>query len=252
MTQEYLGQIQITNSTKDFVLNGGGSGDIAVALTPGTYYIEGYTGEGGQLIEHLQAVIRAANGGATWPAAEVVRAAAGGISIDFDSVTTSVTFTDSALGTLLGFVGNLSPSNNLVELPVDLDTFWGIRSSSMISISRDGSTYGMEGNLLYDGVYRYEALPSTDVIDTSGSVWKTLESFWEAVVHEVRPIRVIKSSGTYAAAGDYVTALMLPGDAESDGEAITIGDFRQYVGRTVDSYNGLWDVDFKLAKYITA
>lgn len=271
--QEYIGQIAITNSTKDLSVNNGTA--YAVALTAGNYFAQGYSGEStAQLIEHLQVQIRAAHaafdtGGAN--ECTVSRSASTGlITIAFAAGggNVSVTWTDADLGTLLGFtVGNLSgaytytasvtpkgvwrPSRPLSELPGDETSWWGKRSTSRVTISLDGSTYGVEGDLLYDGVFKYESLADSETIDTAARTWTTFESFWETVVHKVMPIRILPDRTSYTST-TYFTGIMVQADAETDGKSITVGHLEEYKNKTVTNYLGLWDVAFKLAKYVVA
>jgi len=268
--QEYIGQIAITNSTKDLSVDNGTA--YAVALTADNYYIEGYSGET-QLIEHLQAQIRAADsafdtGGANECTIERSRStglitiafAAGGGNVD-------ITWTDTALGTLLGFTsattgahsytadvtpkGVWRPSMPLATLPGDETEWWGKQSTTKITVSLDGSTYGVEGDLLYNGIYGYESLDDNEVMDTATRTWTTFESLWESVVHEARPMRVLPDRSSYIS-GSYETGLIVPADTDADAEAITVGHLREYQGRTADDYNGLWDVQFKMVKNVTA
>jgi len=270
--QEYIGQIAITSSLKDFIVNNGTP--YTCALTVGNYYAQGYSGEStAQLIEHLQAVIRAANAAFAASGANectVSRSSTTGlITIAFAAGggNVTVTWTDSGLGTLLGYTGNLSgaysyaatytpkgvwrPSRALVDLPGDETEWWGERSTSKVTISPNGSTYGMEGTILYDGIYRYESLTKAEVVDTSSTVWTTFESFWELIVHAAKPIRVLPDRTSYTST-TYKTALMLPESAESGEGPVTIGPLGDYEGKTVAKYNGLWDVGFKLARQVVA
>lgn len=270
--QEYIGQIAITSSTKDFVVNNGTA--YACALTVGNYYAQGYSGEStAQLIEHLQAAIRAANAAFAASGANectVSRSATTGlITIAFAAGggNVTVTWTDTALGTLLGYTGTLSgaysyaatytpkgvwrPTRALVELPGDETEWWGERSTSRVTIGKNGSTYGMEGTILYDGIYRYESLTKAETIDTASTVWTTFESFWEAVVHAVRPIRVLPDRTSYTST-TYKPAMMIPSEADASEGPVSIGHLREYIGTTVADYNGLWDVAVKLAKQVTA
>lgn len=272
--QEFIGEIEITGSLDDFTLDDGTGAPmpVSVQLTSGDYFIEGYTGEAtAQLIEHLQAQIRASH--ANFAAAgssecTVSRSSSTGlITISFASGPVTVTWTDAALGTLLGYTGNLSgdaayaatntpkgvwrPTRTITSYPGDLTTWWAEESSSLITISKDGSTFAMEGNLLYNGLYEYELLTDSEVVTTSSTVWSTFEKFWQTVVHEGRPVRVLPDRTAYTSAGEYVTGFILPADASPGDGPVTIGTVMEYRGRTIDNYNGFWQVAFKMAKQVT-
>jgi hypothetical protein len=266
--QEYIGQIVIATASKDFNIDDGVTAAQDVSLTVGEYYADGYSGDT-QLCEHMQAQIRASH--ATYNASTVARNSDGKVEITFAGTPSpgnvTVTWTDTALGTLLGFTSALSgattyaadvtpkgvwrPSMPLSETPGDETTWWSKRSTTKVTVSLDGSTYSVEGDLLYDGIFRYENLPVADVLETSSTTWTTFESLWENVVHEARPIRILPDRDSYTSS-THKTGLIVPADAEMGGDAVTIGHVREYQGRTVDSYNGLWDVEFKMVKSVTA
>jgi len=263
--QQYLGQIVINDTNDDFTVDDGG-GSEAVEITSGTYYISGYTGEStDQLCDVLQTKIRALGG--VYAAATVTYSSSTGLAtIDFATGGTNITvlWDDTALQTLLGFAGTQTgaesytatypplcvwrPSLGLAEYPGDLATWWLPTSSSMVTVGPDGTITTIEGNTTNDGIFEYRNLPEADIKDTSLTVNTTLQSFWENVVHKGRQIRCYPDR-TLNTVSDFKTAVWLPTDAEP-GEPVTAGPFSAHIGRSIGSYNGLWNVSFKLAEMV--
>jgi len=255
--QEYIGQIVIDGDSDNFTVDA-----TPTSISTGTYFMNGYTGEGVQLCETLQVALAAVVGGTT-----VTRSTSTGlITIDFGA-SHSITWTDTGLRDILGYTGNLTgassyvatntpkgvwrPSRELVEYPGDLTEWWGRESSTQIVISRDGTTYTNEGNLTYGGTYGYEVLDESEVITDSSTVWESFEQFWSDVAHEGRPIRVLMDRTSYASTSDYVTGIMIPPDSDARDEAITLGPFSDFRNRLIESYNGFYNVRIGMAKYVT-
>lgn len=261
--QRYLGKFPITGSEQDFSINDGGGAD-AVQLTAGDYFLHGFTGEGtDQLLEHMQAQIRAV--GAPYGSATVTISAAGIVTIDFATGGTNIaiTWTDSALQTLLGFTGTQSgaesytatnqaryiwhPSLSYADFP-GADDYTGIvlpTSTTKISISKDGSTVATEGHELNQGGYAYEMLPKEDVVTDASTVWESFQKFWSDVIHKGRRVRMFHDR-TSLGSSDYKQGRILPPGADIlGGGAITVGDISQYIEESDPGYKGLWNVKFR-------
>jgi len=264
--QRYMGQFALTTAMRDFTLDWG-SGPTAVVLTTGNYYIAGYTGETSQLCEHMQTKIRAIAGN-PYPNATVTYSTTTDlITISLtDQTTTSIAWTDVALQTLLGFTGAQTgantytasykpyytwhPSQALWDFPGDLNVLWASDSSSRVTVAPDGTTVTREGSLTYDADLFYCLLDKDEVIDRSGNTTRTFEHLWTTVVHTGKPLRVFPVD-TANTSADYVTALMIPPDADVKGEGgIAVGAFKEFRSRHVGEYNGLWDVRFRLVKKV--
>ena len=142
------------------------------------------------------------------------------------------------------------PTRGAADLPGNINTWWGQRSTSKLSRSVDGSVVSVQGNLLYEGTYSYRNLPRADVICDASDTddHRPLERFWADVVHAGREIRVYPDRG----AADTSTAFRVgfwAADAGSE-EALDVGPFAGQVGRSVASFDGLWDVDFAMVKNV--
>ena len=270
--QQYFGRFPITNASKDFTLErvtAPAHGPVAAALTTGYYYLHGWTGEaiidGGptdQLIEHMQAVIRAWEGGARFPAAAVTYDdATGKVTIDYGGVDGDLVWTDTALRDLLGFAGDLTgadayeadnqaryvwrPAYTLTDYPGDRTAWWAPDSTSISRRADDGTTFGLKGEVLYGGDFEYQLLPETDVIICADTVaYESLEQFWLDVVHEAQPIRCYPDR-TLNAEADIRIAEWAGGD-----EGV-IGSWMEYRERQESNYNGDWSVRLPLWKSIT-
>tara|TARA_Y100000310_G_scaffold342921_1_gene448247 strand:- start:40 stop:807 length:768 start_codon:yes stop_codon:yes gene_type:complete len=251
--QRYLGQFAITNSNKDFTVGG-----FAGELTTGDYYMSG-AGDT-QLAEHMQAVIRALDGGGTYPTATVTQSlTTGQITISLD-VTATIAWTDAALGTLLGFEGTQSgaalytgdfqarycwfPNLALSSYPGNLSDWWSRTSTTRGHRAPLGQTYTRKGNLLYDGRYEYQHLPPAQVWKEGSAWWKSFESFFEDVIHEGQPFRCFPDRSLNTAT-DYKTAIWAPEEAQP------IGSMTEVANRNITNYNGFWRVNMPLWKHVT-
>lgn len=254
--QEYLGRFYVGTDRDSFSIGGN-----AVTLTNGYYYLSGYTSEAtAQLCEHMQAQIRAL-GGSPYPSATVTRSQSTGlITIATGGAAATITWTDSALQTLLGFTGTQSgsasytstyqprfcwrPSDGLTEYPTDLSRWWGEESKTIGTRAPSGATYSVAAaNLLYAGKYKYTLLPEAEsIIVTGTSVWEPFQQFWEDVIHAGQPIRCYPDR-TLNTSSDVKTARYC-------GERV--GKFEDWAKRYLESYNGLWNITLELCKEVTA
>jgi hypothetical protein len=254
--QQWFGRFAVGASNDSFSVDA-----TAKTLTAGNYYITGYTAESAsQLCEHMTTLVAAVVASST----VAYNATTGFIKITFGSGSHKITFTDTALKTLLGFgaVDTTTtaaasftatrepqyvwrPNRGTSSHPVQLNQFWAPRSTTIVGRSKDGTTYGVRGNLLYDAEVSYTMLEESRVIvPSTGSVNKELQTFYEDVVHAGQPIRIYPDR-TLAASTSYVTALVSPG---KEDEAVPAwGDFAT---RHVANYNGLWDVTLPLVKWV--
>jgi hypothetical protein len=251
--QEFLGRFPIGASTDSFSI-----GTNAITLTAGNYYLNGYTGEAtAQLCEHMQAAIRAATGG--YANATVVRSTSTGlVSIATGGGTADITWTDSALQTLLGFTGTQTGHTGYTatrtpryvwrptDPPMDVDTtpeeMFSPVASCKVYRSQDGSMCAVDGVTVLQDCRRlaYQALPQNDVIRTvAGPTYTSLQEFWEDVIARGRPMRVYPDRSVNANSACFTTAVY---GAEQPGA------FVDTVGKAVGSYLGYWRVDLPLWK----
>jgi len=252
--QQWIGRFAIGSSNDSFSI-----ASNAFTLTSGNYYIAGYTSEStAQLCEHITAKIIGTYANAAVTYSETTGLVTFKIA---NSGTYTITWTDTALQTLLGFTGTQSnaatytatmepqhvwrPERGASSYPAQLNQFWAPRSTTVVGRSRDGTTYAVRGNLLYDAEVSYTMLADTRVITPASTGTVTdLQGFFEDVIHVGQPIRVFPDR-TLKASTSYVTALVSPG---KDGDPI--GSWQDFCGRHVANYNGLWDVTLPLLKWV--
>ncbi len=255
--QIYVGRFTLPDTAVDFTINDGTA--YPVSLTVAARYAYGYTGESDvQFLEHVQAVIRAAD--AAFGAATVTfDVATGLVTINFGTVT-SVAWTDTDLRDLLGYTADLSgssayhatnqlryiwrPSSGLSRYPGDLTQWWETTSTTKVIRSKTGETYTVKGSLTYGGEYAYDKLPKNDVVKSSSTTWQALETFWTDVVHQGQPFRCYPDRTLNSSTSFYPAIWAV--DDEEEG----LDSFREYADRSVDEYNGLWGVDFELWKFV--
>jgi len=248
--QRYLGQFSITDSTKDFVVDG-----TPLALTTGTYYMSGSGDD--QLVEEIEDLIQTVAGQGT--ATVTQSATTGKVTISLDSAV-DITWTDAGLGTLLGFTGNLTgsdsyvsdnqarycwfPSSGLSDYPGYLQDWWSPTSTTRLQRSPTGQTYSRQGNLLYDGAFEYQYLTEAEVWQKGGTWWDSFESFFEDVLHPGSPIRCFPDRDQNGAT-DYQVAIWQPEEGQP------IGSLRGFTSRNLSEYNGFWRVTLSLWKHVT-
>lgn len=248
--QQYLGQITIDSTCDQLAIDGN-----PIVLTSGDYYVSGYSGEStAQLCEHIEDEIQALGGG--YATATVAYSASTGLITFTFSGSTAITWTDSALQTLLGFTGTQSgsssyvatntpkgvwrPSRAAVTYPGDLTVLWKPRSTTIAYRSVDGTLFITQGNFIYEAIIEYEHLAKTEVINDSTVVWGSLEKFFEYVAHRGKLIRIYPDR-TLNASDSYHTGLFVPPGSVGE-ENIMLGSFDEYRERFSQSYNGTWNV----------
>jgi hypothetical protein len=256
--QQFLGQFAITDSSKDLSV-----GTDAIELTVGNYYVAGYTSEAtAQLCEHLQAKIRAIGAGQDTSTVVYDKTTSGKITITLKT-SASLNFDDAALGVILGFsstnyaAGTIFIAENYPRYtwrplravsgyPLNLiaATFWPPRSTSIVCRSSDGTTYGVEKNLVYDAVLNYFCLGEAETkTPSTGTVYGDLQQFWIDVVHAIRPMRIFLDRSLNGAT-DFITA-MFGRESDEDG----LGAFMSYAKRHIQFYNGYWNVEIPLMRH---
>lgn len=256
--QQFLGRFYLGDDAKDLSI-----GATAIQLTTGYYYTAGYATEAtAQLCEHLQATIRAI--GATQDASTVLYSGTTGlVTITLETAAT-LTFTDSALATILGFTSSSYASNTTFtaerqpryvwrptrsawDYPNNLSapTFWNERPQSIVGRTDDGTTWSVGKTALYDGYVVYRCLTAAEVkTPTTGTVYADLRQFFHDVVSESpQPIRFYPDR-TVNTSTDYLTFMWA---APEDDK---VNDWASYAKRHAREYLTLWDVEIPMMKAV--
>jgi len=249
--QRFLGRFAIGNSSKDFDVGGN-----AVSLTTGYYYMHGYTGEStSQLLEHMQAVIRAIGG--SYASATVSMSTSFKVVINL-TTTATITWTDTSLQSLLGFTGSQTgassytatyyprytwtPSRTPSEFPNNLHAnIWQPTSTTQIFVSPDGTTHTVPGSLIYAGDISYDFLTESETVKPATALFQSYQEFFEDVWHAGERCRVILDRSSYSSTSHYITVVY---------GAKTPGEFSRTSSKNLGTYNGLWRVTIPLRKYL--
>lgn len=266
--QLYAGKFTLASDETQFnVLSSPASKNCTI--NTGDYYLFGYDTETTeQLVEHIQNTIRDQAGHAN--AIVTVDPVARRVDMGFTN-TVNVYFDDLSVANILGFESQLDagwinsaqhyrgdkqprylwgPTRGLAETPLHINTVWDQRSTTKITRAPSGKVSSVQGNLLYDGFFRYVRLPSADVISTPGESdnWRPLEQFWADVVHKGKTIRMYYSrdASNSPASENYKTGTWCS-DISYEG-AMDVGGFAEQVGRNLTQWDSLWDVEFALLK----
>lgn len=253
--QEFLGRFPVGSTLDSFSI-----GTNAITLTAGNYYVNGYTGEStAQLLEHMQAKIRAATGG--YANATVTRSQTTGlVTMATGGGAAAITWTDTALQTLLGFTGTQGSATSHVatyhpryvwrptDPPMDVDTtpeeMFAPVSTAKVYRAQDGSMCSVDGVTVLQDCRRlaYQCLPQNDAIrNVAGPTYRSLEEFWEDIIARGRPMRVYPDRSVNANSACFTTAVY---GAEQPGA------FVDTVGKAQGSYLGYWRVDLPLWKVV--
>lgn len=265
--QGYYGQFKLSASMVDLnVHNHTSSGAANCSLNSGSsVLIRGYDGESGEhLCEWLQNTIRDQSNHTNavcnfCPASRRV-----GL---YMAEACNIYFADRQLGNVLGFSNqwlNASqsytgdkqprycwfPTRGLAHHPVDLNTWWGQRSTSKLTRSKDGTVRTIQGNRLLDGMYAYRNLPRADVtIDAmdSSDEFRSFEAFFRDVVHAGQKIRVYPDRSATNSSGYEEGFMALE---QSTEEAMSVGAFEDYATRSQPPWSSLWDVEFSMLRNV--
>jgi hypothetical protein len=251
---ELRGQFTVGTSQDSFGMN-----SQTAALTAGTYYLECADDESNGLIDDLQTQMRkftdqaSANVSYSKTTGFVTLAMTGGANIEFD---------DSELADILGFASTTQaaaathtgtqvpkhiwrPTRGLSGHPVDANTFWAPRSSTIVGRSVDGTTYSREGTKTYDADIEFKLLPVADVCTPgSGTIYRDLQQFFEDVASKGSLIRVYHDRGTSTDSDSWSEGLW---GSEDDEE---LGAFLDYADRHFKRWQALWGASIPLMKKV--
>lgn len=146
------------------------------------------------------------------------------------------------------------PRSDVSYTDVDRNNFWEPMSTSKNFRSINGKCYGIKGNLLYGNKIRYTLLSKEEVLTTStADTNEPFQKFFEDVIHETQPFRVLLDRETHAVNGYtnsssvYVTAMYGPNDEDVKEK---VGNFTTFASRNIENYQGLWDIELPMVKYI--
>lgn len=249
--QQYLTRFSFGGNDPAFTVNDGGGADN-ITITPGYYWLKGYSGEvASQLMEHLSTLMAAEIAGST----ATYSYSTGLVTLDFNSTTTAVTWWDTDLRDALGFTANLSgaasyvatykaryawrPSLPMSYIGTSLDSFWAIEPRTKVMRSNDGKVSSVAMDPLYSQTVRYIGLPSAEILTDECDLQDSFEQFYADAIGQ--PIRIYtdKTLDTEASIKTGVIA------AAEEGNAAKIVDT---MDRHVDSYQGMWNVELPLWK----
>lgn len=253
--QLFLGQFTI--GALDFTI-----GSTACQIAAGNYFMYGYTGEStDQFLEAIQAEIRAetSHTGAT----VAFNTSTERVTITLDS-TDSITFDDTSMADILGFTsGSYSGASSytaeqnpryswLPELAnadkphyMSAANFWVPSSQSIVQRSENGTTYPLAGERIYEASITYKYLSTSNVLTpTTGSVYSDFQQFWNDVIHEAQPFRLVFDKTTYAASSDYITGIVGAPDSKE------IGSFQAFRERSIKPMMNMFNVNLTMFKYV--
>lgn len=238
--QQYLGRFWLPASQFDL---SDGVNTPTISIPAGYYYLTNDASDtGSQLVETVQAAMRAATG---YSAATCAYSTSTGlVTIGFAS-STSVTWINDDLRDALGYTGDLSSGTSHAapsvspyvwrpyfpasSYPTDLSQWWAVGSTSKTGRRADGKAYGVTGNTYNEARVQYTMLPEANVC-TNGS--NSFRVFFENVAHLNQPVRCYP---------DRTTTTSYTGLLASDGEKL--GTWTDFAARHISGYQGLWDAD---------
>lgn len=231
-------------------------------VNAGGYFLAGYTNESSSIL--LQTVASAI--ASTDPSLEysnvTLNSTSGKVSINL-STACNVTL-DATLASIMGFSNSAytfntsatanyyprylwMPSEAPADYPLNLDasSFWMPESTSSAGRADEGTSWSVQGNLIYGGKLEYVLLPEQEAKITNGYWRNDFQTFWQDVVHAGQPTRILPDKTSYTATS-FVTGIVHKSGSE------TMGSFDQYAQRYMKNYNGLWNINIPLEKYVPA
>ena len=256
--QQYLGQFYLDTTMNDFVVARGSSSN-AIALTNAVYWIAGYTGESNAnitcLCEHITNKITSATG-AIVKCNVTYNGSTGFVTMQFNAAT-NITWTDSALQSLLGFSGSqinaqsytatrkpryvwrpTNPPRDYTGLPET--GFQNPKTTTRYIRAKDGTVHSVVGNLLYDVKTSYQYLLDGEVHKSNPDNYTSLQSFYEDVIQNGYRVRVYPDR-TYNNSASFVECTW----GEEDPKT-----FEEYVKRDFDKYQGYYSGNLTFWKVV--
>lgn len=249
---------------------------VATSTLSGWYYIDDYAGSE-SFIGDLQTAIRSWSGESpSVTQSNVYYYANGFISIDLGPDQTNIKLDSTAEQDILGSsaqaLGNAATFNmdkrtryvwrpsRKCSYPMQKtqassdDLFFSPNSRTIIGRTNDGTTFSVEGNMVYDSYLTFVNLPTADVLRpaTGGYLAETdntdtgpsFERFWLDVISKGQPVRIFMDRDDVYLTSNYSECIV----GEENQEAL--GSFLDYTSRHLRNYQGLWDVELRLMKAI--
>ncbi len=261
---QWLGRFSVAASTNAITVedtqNAYTADDITVAS--GRYYIAGYTGEAtDQFCEALTALFVALPGTDYDNCTFTYSGSTGKVTFT-NNATTTLTFNDSTIATILGFTSSpysgastytaenearygWRPDRPLSDHPTHADSVFAPLSMSKIQRAPDGSIATVPAvAVLYEARrlgFRYVDGDRVRT-PTTGTVYQDFEQFYEDVIAATMKIRMYPDR-TVNTSSDYVELVI--GD-----ERRGVPSFERSCRRSSRKYDGLWDVMFPVMKAV--
>ena len=249
---ELRGQFTIGTSNDSF-----GMASQTAALTAGTYYVAGDDSESNGLIDDLQTQLRKftghGNANVTYSSGVVTIACnvAANITFDDTDIAGILGFDDAELASLATHTGTRvprhvwRPSRGLSGHPVDINTFWSPRSSTVAGRSVDGTTWTREGSTVYDAEIEFKLLPAAEVCTPgTGTIYSDLQQFYEDVACKGMTIRIYHDRDSTASSAYWDEGIW---GSEDDDE---LGAFTDFADRHFRKWQAYWGVKIPLMKKV--
>lgn len=265
--QSYFGQFTVSTDTRNLrIVNANSAGSAFVSINAGAdVFITGYEGEQtNHFCDLVQASIRQQSNHTN--AVCNYSPQTGRVSL-YLSEDANVEWVSRELGNTLGFTerwhngaqsyeGDKTPrytwrpTRGLADHPLDVNAWWGQRSTSKITRSQDGTVRSIRGSILNDGAYSYRNLPRKEVVvspQDPTSDFDSFESFWRDAIHKGAVVRVFPERENMNSSGFFDGTIVL---RVRTGSAMDVGGLESYAGRSQPPWDALWDVDFDMVKNV--
>lgn len=119
---------------------------------------------------------------------------------------------------------------------------WEYETTTKTVRASDGSSYAVAGSSSSGRAdISYRLLARNEIARDADPETGTLEQFFFDVSAAGLPLRYVPDSTSYAATTDYAQGMW------ELGEDLTT--FTAFARRSIDGYDGLWDVDIPIIKY---
>ena len=267
-TSALLGRFDVDATNEQLTVDSGNT----VNLTQSAYFMSGYSGEGGQLVETLQAAIRASGPTDVSLSTVTLSLSTGFVTITLldggsSPVTADITFDDTPLGALLGFTGTQSgasaytgtlqaqycwfPTRPASDHPVLIGNVYSPRSNSRTFRALDGTVFSVVQSKLYDGEWRWSHIPkaigpAVASVGAGESGYNgTFEAFYLDVIHRGEQVRIVTDDSSYASTDDYRTVVIMDDEGGEIGPLVP-----DYMDRTISTLDTYWDVTIPVCKQV--
>ena len=225
--------------------------------TPADYWCRGYTGETTDFLSHIQTLIKTVYASAT----VTYSLSTGLVTIAFGT-TGSITWTMTALRDILGFTANITSQTSVTATnplryvwrptrPINLFPHENAatnllvpESNSLVRRSINGTVWMLESNTLHSTDLRWMYLTKAEVLTPASGNDASFQNFWTYVCSKGRPFRYFPDRSVNTSA-DFVELILRPGNGER------VGDFSAFRSRSIESYNGYWDINLPCWKWIS-